>query len=313
MIELDTIYNEDCLEGMKRIDDGSIDCCVTSPPYYLQRDYGCDGQIGLEDDLNDYIAKLVEVFREVRRVLKPDGTFWLNIGDGYAAGTTAIHTQSSNPGVGANRADAQNSVRRPGNPNGCKTKDMIGVPWMLAFALRADGWYLRQDIIWNKPNAMPESVKDRCTKSHEYIFLLSKSQRYNINLDMLREPSITGERATEFNHRNKDADVPGHQAQFRGTSHSQDGMRTRRDVWNICVTPGYEGHKAGFPVDLPRLCIGLGCKPGGVTLDPFMGSGTTAIACIKEKRHFVGFELNKLYFDKAQKRIKEEQRQLTLF
>ena len=306
MMEFDTIYNMDCLEGMRQIPDGSIDCCVTSPPYYLQRDYGCEGQIGLEDELNDYIAKLVEVFREVRRILKPDGTLWLNIGDGYAAGTTAVHTQSNNPGVGANRADAQNSVRRPGNPNGCKTKDMIGVPWLLAFALRADGWYLRQDIIWNKPNAMPESVKDRCTKSHEYIFLMSKSERYHVNFDMLREPAVCGISPREFTHIDP-------KRKFTDKGENSDGQRTRRDVWNICVTPGYEGHKAGFPVDLPRLCIAIGCKPDGVGFDPFMGSGTTAIACIKERRHFIGFELSKEYFDKAVRRIKAEQSQLTLF
>ena len=284
MIELDTIYNEDCLTGMQRIPDGSVDCCVTSPPYYLQRDYGVDGQIGLEDELNDYIAKLVEVFREVRRILKPDGTFWLNIGDGYAAGTTAVHAISNNPGVGANRPDAQNSVRRPGNPNGCKTKDMIGVPWMLAFALRADGWYLRQDIIWNKPNAMPESVRDRCVKSHEYVFLLSKSERYHIVYDNLREPSA-----------------------------DKSGMRTKRDVWNISVKAGYEGHKAGFPVELPTTCIRLGCREDGIVFDPFMGSATTAVAALREKRHFIGFELNRDYYDIALRRIKLEQQQQTLF
>lgn len=305
MIELDTVYNMDCLDGMKMIPDESVDCVVTSPPYYMQRDYDVEGQIGLEDDLNDYINKLVQVFREVRRILKEDGTLWLNIGDGYAAGTTTARKQSNNPGVGANREDAQNSVRRSGNPNGCKTKDLIGVPWMLAFALRADGWYLRQDIIWNKPNAMPESIKDRCTKSHEYIFMMSKSGSYHVNGDMLREPAVCGISKRIFTHIDSTR-------KFVGEGLNSDGLRNRRDVWDICVAPGYDGHKAGFPVDLPRLCIAIGCKPGGVTLDPFMGSGTTAIACIKEKRHFIGFELKKEYYDLSMKRIKDEQRQLTL-
>lgn len=177
-MDINTVYLGDALDVLRQFPDESIDCCVTSPPYFGLRDYGSDGQIGLEQSPEDYIAKLVEVFREVRRCLKNDGTLWVNIGDTYATGTAARRQQSKNPGVGANNEKAQNSVPRVGTPSGCKTKDLIGIPWMLAFALRSDGWYLRQDIIWAKPNPMPESVTDRCVKSHEYIFLLAKSERY---------------------------------------------------------------------------------------------------------------------------------------
>jgi len=312
MIELDKIYCEDCLEGMKRIDDGTVDCVVTSPPYYALRDYNVEGQIGLEASLDEYIDKLVVVFDEVRRILKPTGTLWLNIGDCYATGTKAARKQSPNPGVGANNEAAQNSVPRLGNPDGCKTKDLIGVPWMLAFALRRSGWYLRQDIIWQKPNAMPESVRDRCVKSHEYIFLLSKAEKYFIDYDALREPAATGERPNETNKRNVQIEVPGHQKQFRG-GNPNDGKRTKRDVWSICVEPGYEGHHAVFPLSLPRQCIMLGCPKDGIVLDPFMGSATTAVAAIMEQRHFLGFELNKEYFDIAQGRINDVRRNPTLF
>ncbi len=312
--QIDKIYNEDCLEGMKRIADGAVDCVVTSPPYYALRDYNVEGQIGLEASLDEYIDKLVAVFDEVRRILKPTGTLWLNIGDCYATGTQAARKQSPNPGVGANNEAAQNSVPRLGNPDGCKTKDLIGVPWMLAFALRRSGWYLRQDIIWQKPNAMPESVKDRCVKSHEYIFLLSKAEKYFIDYDALREPAATGVRENEFFHRKVLVDVPGvKHRQFRGSGSNQDGNRTKRDVWSICVEPGYEGHHAVFPLSLPRQCIMLGCPKDGIVFDPFMGSATTAIASIKEHRHFIGFELNKEYYEKAMKRIKDEQAQPTLF
>src|SRR6188508_1668779 len=167
-----------CFDSLFELADCSIDCCVTSPPYFGLRDYGVNGQIGLEETPEAFIKNLVCVFREVRRVLKDEGTLWLNIGDSYATGTKAGRQRSTNPGVGSNRPEAQNGVARIGNPPGCKTKDLVGIPWMLAFALRADGWYLRQDIIWHKPNAMPESVTDRCTKAHEYIFLLSKGPCY---------------------------------------------------------------------------------------------------------------------------------------
>ena len=186
-IELDHIYNCDCLQHLRQMPDECLDCVVTSPPYYGLRDYGCDGQVGLEETPEAYVQRLVDIFHEVKRCLKPEGTLWLNLGDSYSTGTTAGRQQSKNPGVGANNPNAQNSVPRIGTPQGCKTKDLIGIPWMVAFALRADGWYLRQDIIWAKPNPMPESVKDRCTKSHEYIFLLTKSPKYYFDYEAIQE------------------------------------------------------------------------------------------------------------------------------
>lgn len=310
-MNLDTIYNGDCMGLLKEMPDNSVDCVVTSPPYFAMRDYNVPGQIGLEATLDDYIDKLTAVFTEVLRVMKDDATFWLNIGDCYATGTTAEHHESNNPGVGANNKDAQNSVARRGNPGGCKTKDLVGVPWLLAFSLRKAGFYLRQDIIWQKPNAMPESVKDRCVKSHEYIFLLTKSQRYYINYDNLREQANWGVSPRHFHRRGVKS---GEGYEVEGDGSNDDGRRTIRDVWSICVEPGFDGaHHATYPVMLPRKCIMLGCKEGGVVLDPFIGSGTTAVAALRENKHFIGFELNPEYYEKACLRVNQEKAQLRLF
>ncbi len=266
----------DALEQLRAMEAESVHTCVTSPPYYGLRDYGVKGQIGKEASLEEYTGRLVAVFREVRRVLRQDGTLWVNMGDCYATGTRAERRQSRNPGVGANRAEAQNSVGRLGNPTGCKTKDLVGVPWMLAFALRADGWYLRQDIIWQKPNAMPESVKDRCTKSHEYVFLLSRSERYSFHAAAIAEPA----------------------AQPRG-----ERLRNRRDVWSI-PTRGFPGaHFAVFPERLAELCILAGCPAGGTVLDPFAGSGTTGVVAARLRRSFVGIEINPEYCEMAMARL----------
>ena len=263
----------DALKQLQTLEDESIYTCVTSPPYYGLRDYGVPEQIGAEDTLEEYIDKLVTVFREVRRVLRPDGTLWVNIGDCYATGTQAARQQSTNPGVGANRLEAQNGVARIGNPTGCKTKDLIGVPWRLAFALQADGWYLRQDIIWQKPNAMPESVRDRCTKSHEHIFLLAKSERYFFDAPAISEPSLNGK------------------------------QRNKRDVWAV-NTKGFKGaHFAVFPEKLVEPCILAGCPEGETVLDPFTGSGTTGVAAKRLRRNFVGVEINEKYWEMAQERI----------
>lgn len=305
MTELDKIYNEDCLEGMKRIPDGSVDCVVTSPPYYVLRDYGVEGQIGLESSPEEYIARLCDVFREVLRVMKPTATCWVVIGDSYncyPGARTRTHYDTRWAGESGH----------PARPSGygleckeLKDKDLIGIPWMLAFALRGMGFYLRQDIIWHKPNPMPESVKCRCTKSHEYIFMLTKSARYYFDSEALREPANTGVRKNEYNHRKVKFVVPGHrQEQFRGGNQS-DGKRNKRDVWSVLVKPGYEGHHATFPVELPLECISLGCPQGGTVLDPFMGTATTAVAAMMLHRHYVGFELNKEYYDIALKRIEE--------
>lgn len=315
MIELDKIYNMDSLDGMKQIEDGSIDCCVTSPPYFALRDYGCEGQIGLEHSPEEYIDKLTTIFAEVLRVMKPTGTCWVVIGDSYAGSNKGAAKYPENAKLwkqGSNKGSVGNATSYKYMTE-AKDRDLIGIPWMLAFALRRIGFYLRQDIIWHKPNPMPESVTSRCTKSHEYIFMLTKSARYYFDKQALREPANTGVRKHEYNHRKVKFIVPDHkQEQFRGGNQS-DGFRNKRDVWSILVKPGYKGHHATFPMEIPLQCIALGCPEGGTVLDPFMGTATTAVAAIKEHRHYVGFELNKEYFDIAQGRIDEVLRNPTLF
>lgn len=266
MIKLNTIYNEDCRTGLRRMNADSVDCCVTSPPYFALRDYGCEGQIGLERSPEAYIDHLCDVFREVLRVLKPEGTCFVVIGDTYAGQGKGAANYPENAKLwlqGTNRGTLDKATSYKYETE-AKNRDLIGIPWMLAFAMRRIGFYLRQDIIWQKPNAMPESVKNRCTKQHEYIFLLTKSPRYYFNAEALREKSSTGVRLREFNHRDVQVIVPGHrQRQFRGSSRNQDGFRTMRDVWSICIKPGYKGHHATFPLELPLRCIALGCPRGG--------------------------------------------------
>lgn len=313
----DTILFGDCRDLLRQLaaTGTKVQMCVTSPPYFGLRDYGHDGQIGLEETPEQYIAKLVEVFRGVREVLADDGTLWVNIGDSYATGTKADRQQSPNPGVGANRPEAQNSVARIGTPSGCKTKDLIGIPWMLAFALRADGWYLRQDIIWHKPNPMPESVTDRCTKAHEYVFLLSKGPRYYYDAEAVKEPlaeasikrgavKIGGTKGDNYE------PLPG-DPNFRNGAHqwgreldfSAGGKRNKRTVWTI-PTRGYKGaHFAVFPEALVEPCILAGSREGDIVLDPFMGSGTTASVAVKHGRRFIGCELNPGYKPLQDQRI----------
>lgn len=332
----------DAIEQLKRLEAESVHTCVTSPPYYNLRDYGVAGQIGLEATVEEYIGKLVEVFREVRRILRPDGTLWVNIGDCYATGTKASRKQSKNPGVGANRPEAQGSVARLGNPTGCKTKDLIGIPWLLAFALRADGWYLRQDIIWSKTNCMPESVRDRCTKSHEYIFLLSKSQHYYFDAAAISEPiaGSTAKRCLQNIEQQRGSDrQPGKTngrmkavlPRFGGEKYGTDSReesrtksgkpytpamrRNKRDVWAIS-TGGFKGaHFAVFPERLVEPCILAGCPEGGTALDPFVGSGTTGAVAKRLGRNFVGIELNPEYWQMAVNRVATTQQhfeQLTM-
>lgn len=306
---MEKIICGDALEQLRTLEPESVHTCVTSPPYYNLRDYGIAGQIGMEATLEEYIGKLVDVFREVRRVLRPDGTLWVNIGDCYATGTKAGRQQSKNPGVGANRPEAQNSVARIGNPNGCKTKDLIGVPWLLAFALRDDGWYLRQDIIWNKTNAMPESVLDRCTKAHEYIFLLSKSGRYYFDAAAIREPCGSKGNARTFRGGGAYTDGQSFQNSVRverkshGNVANETGGRNRRSVWNIATAQFKAAHYATFPERLVEPCILAGCQEGGTVLDPFMGSGTTGVVAKRLRRNFVGCEINPDYLQMATERI----------
>lgn len=263
-MEIDIIYNEDCLTGLRRLPDNAVDCVVTSPPYFALRDYGVDGQIGLEDSPEAYIGRLCEIFREVMRVMKPSATLWVVIGDSYAGSRKGAAMNPDNAkgylqGTNIGTLDRATVYQYKTE---AKPLDLIGIPWMLAFALRGLGFYLRQDIIWHKPNPMPESVKTRCTKAHEYIFMLTKSPKYHFDAKALREPAATGLRPKEFNYRHTRAFVPGHHRQFRG-SNQNDGMRNKRDVWSLSLKRGHGGHHATFPVELPVECIRLGSPVGG--------------------------------------------------
>lgn len=313
----------DCRDILPMIEDCSVNTCVTSPPYWGLRDYGHGDQLGMEESPDQYIAEMVSVFREVKRVLKNDGTLWINLGDSYATGTKADRQQSKNPGVGANCLEAQNSVGRIGTPKGLKTKDLIGIPWRVALALQADGWYLRQDIIWHKPNPMPESVTDRCTKSHEYIFLLSKSERYYFNSEAIKEDAICGARGSQF-HTGKTGEHQLGRAQkvrpskpkgsFNGKTEAMAATgqnafravtetRNKRSVWTVSTKPYKGAHFATFPQELIEPCILAGCPEGGTVLDPFIGSGTTAAVAQRFGCRFVGCELNVAYLELAVKRF----------
>jgi len=294
-----TIHQGDAIEKLRELPEASVHCCITSPPYYGLRDYGVDGQIGLEPTPEEFIARLVEVFREVRRVLRDDGTLWVNIGDSYNAhpGQRKVTDQP-----GEKQATSAGSIGAPSrNVATCKPKDLIGAPWMLAFALRADGWYLRQDIIWAKANPMPESVKDRCTKAHEYVFLMSKSQRYWYDADAMREMATDTGRENGRDGRVEDQRARPPQSNPRTLArldYSQLG-RNRRSVWTLATQPTPEAHFATFPLELPEICLKAGCPEGGTVLDPFAGAGTTGLACLKNGREFVGIELNGDYVTMA--------------
>lgn len=316
-MDINTTYNMDCLEGLRAMDDCSIDCCVTSPPYFALRDYGCDGQLGLERSPEEYIEKLGVIFAEILRVMKPDATCWVVMGDTYAgAGKGAAkypenakkYKQGTNVGT-LDKAIAYKFVTE------AKDRDLIGLPWMLAFALRRLGFYLRQDIIWHKTNPMPEPVKSRCVKAHEYIFLLSKSRTYYFDSEAIKERAVTAGKRWEIGSRQRGLLVPGQKyEQFRGGYYFQDEMANKRDVWSIALKQTKSSiHHATFPEELPTLCILAGCPDGGIVLDPFMGSGTTAIAALKLGRNFLGFELNTNYCDFANRRVAEFQKQLRLF
>lgn len=391
MTEYNTVLQGNCLDVLKTLEDKSIDCCVTSPPYYGLRDYGTgkwvggdpncphrrmskysdkmktghaqdelrgnvgdgiyktvcplcgavrvDEQIGLEETPQQYIDRLVEVFREVKRVLKDEGTLWLNIGDSYwGSGSrgydfTGKMTEASQIQEGSKGTiNLSNIPKLVGNYEDIKNKDMIGIPWMLAFALRADGWYLRQDIIWHKPNPMPESVKDRCVKSHEYIFLLSKKPKYYFDYEAIQEQAKHG--IDENTHirfgGNKYGDnddihfatksgkvwKPQHKnlqdnGQQNHSMHERraDGLpdkeyivRNKRDVWSVTTQAVKEAHFATFPEKLIEPCILAGCPVGGVVLDPFFGSGTTGKVALQTNRKYLGIELNPEYIEISRKR-----------
>ena len=292
----------------------SVNTCVTSPPYWGLRDYGNDGQLGLEQTPEEYVANMVQVFHEIKRVLRDDATLWLNLGDSYATGTKADR-QEGNKSFGASTAKAQ-TVARIGTPQGLKTKDLVGIPWMVAFALRADGWYLRSDIIWHKPNPMPESVTDRPTKAHEYIFLLSKSQRYYYDHEAVKEEAVNEGKIVQCGPNSRaDVDrVPRESlkqdlvANRRYTGFNERWAnkpvegRNKRTVWTVATQPFAEAHFATFPPELIRPCILAGSPKGGIVLDPFGGSGTTTLVASEEGRDSVYIDLSKEYMDIALRR-----------
>lgn len=275
----------------------SVQCCVTSPPYFGLRDYGHEGQIGLEPTPDEYVARLVEVFRGVRRVLRDDGTLWLNIGDTYARNPAKGQHKPGDAGKQAYIYDGGNGRASSTASAGLPEKNLIGIPWRVAFALQADGWCLRQDIIWHKPNPMPESVRDRCTKAHEYLFLLSKSERYYFNSDAMKEPaeSSTVARLSQ--------NVESQAGSDRAESEHDVFTRNKRSVWTI-ATRAYKGaHFATFPPALVEPCVLAGSRPGDLVLDPFMGSGTTAAVAQQHGRRAVGCELNPEYIKLAEARM----------
>ena len=358
------IIQGDCLEKLKELPDRSVNCCVTSPPYYGLRDYGTgqwiggdpncphkrttkqsvrtitghaqeelignvgdaiyktvcplcgavrvDKQIGLEETPEEYVEKLVAVFHEVKRVLKDDGTLWLNLGDSYNVSSSNV--SHGGPKQQTNKGSFAGNIQRKYSEY-CKPKDLIGIPWMVAFALRADGWYLRQDIIWRKPNPMPESVKDRCTKSHEYIFLMSKKPTYYFDNEAIQEPAVCAE-----DKRGGCGRIPydGKRINGKDTLAQQSFVlitekRNKRDVWDITTKAVKEAHFATYPEELVRPCILAGCPIGGTVLDPFFGSGTTGRVAESLNREYIGIELNPEYIEIEHRRLDNVQMSLEGF
>lgn len=333
MSQLHQILVGDCIEMMRTLPDQSVQTCVTSPPYFGLRDYGVDGQIGLEETPAEFIARLVDVFREVRRVLRNDGTIWVNMGDSYSSGGR----KTRDPDI---KLTARGATFRA--QDGLPEKSLLGIPWRLAFALQDDGWYLRQDIIWSKPNPMPESTRDRCTKAHEYIFLLSKSPQYHCDMQAIREPAaessiarwaqdvdnqagsgrvpgktngpmkaVGGERSRRDSflreESKREQTIPGQSKGTHRPDRAESGWdvatRNKRSVWTV-ATRGFKGaHFATFPPDLIRPCILAGAPRGGIVLDPFGGAGTTSLVSMQEGRRSILCELNPEYAQLARARI----------
>jgi DNA modification methylase len=307
------VIEGDCREVLRTLPEQSVQTCITSPPYFGLRDYGHDGQIGLETTPDEFVSAMVGVFREVRRVLKDDGTVWLNLGDSYSTGGMSNPSPSLTLGGGKDRGAKNYSITRK-TPIGLKHKDLIGIPWRVAFALQADGWYLRQDIIWHKPNPMPESVRDRCTKAHEYIFLLSKSPRYYYDAEAIKEEAV-GTGGGAFGKVTKEDEAIKSKAQVRRYERPDYKLigRNKRSVWTVCPKPFREAHFATYPPDLIEPCVLAGCPEGGTVLDPFNGAGTTGVVCVKRGRDYTGIELNPEYAEMARKRIAGEQDNYALY
>jgi DNA modification methylase len=303
----------DCRETMRKwVSQGiKAQTCVTSPPYFGLRDYGHEGQIGHEETPEEFIKQLVEVFRCVWDVLEDDGTLWVNMGDSYCNTNGFARASPEYQREGRNNMPANDRKLDKLHATGLKTKDLIGIPWMLAFALRADGWYLRQDIIWSKTNPMPESVQDRCTKAHEYIFLLSKSQKYYYDNESIKEKSIHAGEQRSFNSpkkamRNVDGKVSTGNEHPDALPVEVSEMKNKRSVWTVNPKPYAGAHFAVFPEELIKPCILAGAPVGGIVLDPFMGSGTTAQVAQDLGRKYIGCELNPDYSKLQKKRLAQQ-------
>ena len=308
------ILSGDAIEMLRTLASESVQCCVTSPPYWGLRDYGVEGQIGLETTPGEYVASLVTVFEEVRRVMTDDGTLWLNLGDSYAArsnGGGGSFMEMRGHTAWANHARLKGFRKAP---EGLKSKDLVGIPWMTAFALRDAGWYLRSDIIWSKPNAMPESVKDRPTKSHEYIFLLSKSKRYYYDADAIRDPHSESSLARAKRGRSEDHKWVGGDGLNPEHSICKDmGQachphgRNKRTVWTVSTQPNKEDHFAAYPPKLVRPCILAGSRLGDTVIDPFNGTGTTGAVALSLRRNYIGIEINPKYVEITKRRLSKIQ------
>ena len=285
-----------CEDVLESLPEKSVDMCVTSPPYWALRDYQVAGQLGLEPTPEEYVTKLVDIFTKVYRVLKDEGTLWLNLGDTY------IGTGHKGGFKDPKNIEGRNIVNALNNKVvGYKRKDLVGIPWMTAFALRSAGWYLRQDIIWHKKNAMPSPAKDRCVTSHEYLFLLSKKDRYYFDYESIQEDATVGHNGSRFDiGKISKSKIRPNSIGYR----SDNVMRNKRSVWTVNTQPLKEGHFAAYPEKLIEPCILAGCPEDGIVLDPFMGAGTTALVALKNHRNFVGIELNPEYIDIAEDRIK---------
>jgi len=293
----------DALQILRNAPEKCVQCVVTSPPYWGLRDYGVEGQIGLESTPEEYAATLVDLFREVRRVLRDDGTLWLNLGDSYAGSGTAGFRGGSKRADGIPDPDSPRNRDGIGKVVGLKPKDLVGIPWRVALALQADGWYLRSDIIWHKPNAMPESVTDRPTRAHEYVFLLTKSARYFYDADAVKEDAVSPPVVRNRSKESYNASYPG--GRF-SPGDNTDGKRNLRTVWTVATRPFRGAHFAVFPEKLVEPCILAGSRSGDVVLDPFAGSGTVGVVALRHGRRFIGIELNPKYAEIAEARIAGE-------
>ena len=328
------VFNAHAEDALEWIEPESINCCVTSPPYWGLRNYGVNGQIGMEETPEEYTFRIVSIFAKVRRALRADGTLWLNLGDSYTSGGRDYRDAGKSQYNGGNTgaySGLQTKGTRPPVPTGLKSKDLVGIPWRVAFALQASGWYLRTDIIWSKPNAMPESVRDRPTRSHEYLFLLSKSERYYYDADAIKEDGCadSAARRKRQDNRSKDGWAEAHHGnpplglaqkrdKQRGHSRWHAGFndrwdtltkeeqcavkRNKRDVWTIATRPYRGAHFATFPPQLVEPCVLAGCPPGGTVLDPFGGSGTTGEVAERNGRNSILIELNSDYCALIEKR-----------